>query len=140
MAGESSPWAGPQEPVDPEALQRLQPRALPRTRSLQEWVRFSHDNYWQQVLQDKRRCHTASVFTVQRCVQILQQAAERPEHGQGLHRASSDLRDTMKSALNRTASFRSAISRSSSAGAREVLDALREAASVDAAEPQVPSF
>ena len=38
MAGESSPWARLEEPFDPEALERLQPRALPRTRSLQEWV------------------------------------------------------------------------------------------------------
>ena len=96
--------------------------------------------WWQQLQQDTSRCHTHTVVRVQRFVQILQQAADRPDQGHGLHRASSDLRDTMKSALNRTASFRSAVSRTSSAGAREVLDALREAASVDAGEAQVPTL
>lgn len=49
----------------------------------------------------------------------------------GLLRASSGVKDGLKSALERTSSIQSAISRSSSAGAMEVLSALQHTATGD---------
>lgn len=55
----------------------------------------------------------------------------------GLLRASSGVKEGVKSALERTSSFKSTISRSSSAGAKELMSALQHTASGDFREASI---